>query len=70
MATVRGAYESTVQRHYTIAAVLIAATIALIAGIVVGMLIGGTGLGLPGASAFSSITGGSAGADEPRQGGR
>lgn len=59
------------QRHYTIAAVLIAAAIALIAGLVVGMLIGGAGLGLPGASAFSSITGGSVGgATEPRQGGR
>lgn len=59
------------QRHYTIAAVLIAAGIALIAGMVVGMLIGGAGLGLPGASAFSSITGGSVGdGTEPRQGGR
>ena len=71
MASVRAAYESTVQRHYTIAAILIAAAIALIAGVVVGMLIGGAGLGIPGSSAFSRITGGSVGGGtEPRQGGR
>ncbi len=68
MATVRGAYESTVDRHYTIAAILIAAAVALVVGIVIGMLV--AGVALPGSTAFSSITCGSSTSAELRQGGR
>ena len=69
MATVRDAYLSTVDRHYTIAGILIAAGIALVVGVVIGMLLVGAS-GLPGTSAFSAITGGSATSVELRQGGR
>lgn len=68
MATVRGAYESTVDRHYTIAALLIAAAVALAVGIVIGMLV--AGVALPGSSAFSSFTGVASTSAELRQGGR
>ncbi len=75
MASVRAAYDSTVQRHYSIAAILIVAAIALIVGVVIGVVFGGASLGLTGATAFSSITGGSitggsVTGGELRQGGR
>lgn len=69
MASVREAYASTVDRHYSITGILIAAAVALVLGIVIGMLISG-GSGLPGTSAFSAITGGSVTSVELRQGGR
>ena len=69
MASVRDVYASTVDRHYSITGILIAAGVALILGIVIGMLITGA-KGIPGGSAFSALTGGSTTSVELRQGGR
>jgi len=70
MASVRSTVESTVDRHYTIVALLITAGLALVVGIVIGMLVSGNGVNIPGTSAFSALTGISVDAGEPRQGGR
>lgn len=68
MASVRSTVESTVDRPYTIVALLITAAVALVLGIAIGMLVSGNGL--PGSSAFSALTGGSVATGEARQGGR
>lgn len=70
MASVRNTLEVTVDRPYTIVAVLITAGVALIVGIVIGMLISGNGISIPGSSAFSALTGSSAESSDLRQGGR
>ncbi len=69
MASVRDAYVSAVDRHYSITGILIAAAVALVTGIVIGMLVSG-GSGVLGTSAFGAITGNSGVSAELRQGGR
>jgi hypothetical protein len=70
MASVRATYEHTVERHYTIAALLITAVIALVIGLVIGMLVARGSASLPGTGLTSVTNGFTVSGGEPRQGGR